>query len=299
MLKSSLSSLSYTPSHQGNVKEMTLATVESSAFFLRDDHSGTEIIIFGDIEPDSISLEPRNKKVWEIAAPKVANGSLRAIFVECSFTDSVEDNYLYGHLCPRHLIAELEVLAAEVLTATKLKFGDMTTRKRKHAAAAEAAASAISDEPTSPKTANPQSRTRTRRRVSSPSRAKRRTRRHSGARDKPPASPADGARHDTGHPTTPPASGSPMDDDYGDDDGDGDGDTPETSSLGETLRRTRSGSGQKPLSGLRVYIIHVKDSLTDGTPPREVILEELRAHNEDAALGCEFFAPLSGEEVFI
>ncbi|OJD16468.1 hypothetical protein AJ78_03367 [Emergomyces pasteurianus Ep9510] len=282
---------SYTPSHQApggggsasNGKDLTLAAVESSAFFLRDDHSGTEIIVFGDIEPDSISLEPRNDKVWEIAAPKVANGSLRAIFVECSFTDSVEDNCLYGHLCPRHLIAELEVLAGKVLQVINPKFGDMARRKRKHAGAS---ASAISDEPTSPKSTNTQPRAR---RTSSTSRSKRRTR-PSNSRDNSAPSPSEGTKHEDGQPTTPPISGSPMDEDR---------DTPEITSLGEPLKRPRSGSGQKTLSGLQVFIIHIKDSLTDGTPPREVILEELRAHNEDAGLGCEFFAPLSGEDVFI
>uniref|UniRef100_A0A093XTN7 3',5'-cyclic-nucleotide phosphodiesterase n=1 Tax=Talaromyces marneffei PM1 TaxID=1077442 RepID=A0A093XTN7_TALMA len=88
--------------------------VESSAFFIRDDKTGKEIIIFGDIEPDSVSLEPRNKRVWEIAAPKIVTGSLRAIFIECSYNDAIDDETLYGHLCPRHLIAELKVLASKV-----------------------------------------------------------------------------------------------------------------------------------------------------------------------------------------
>lgn len=66
-------------------------SVESSAFFIREQHSGREIIIFGDVEPDSISVEPRNKRVWEAAAPRIASGKLRAIFIECSYTDDVED----------------------------------------------------------------------------------------------------------------------------------------------------------------------------------------------------------------
>ncbi|KAJ5765022.1 hypothetical protein N7520_004581 [Penicillium odoratum] len=96
--------------------EPMLSSVESSAFFLRDHESGNEIIVFGDVEPDSISLEPRNRRVWETAAPKIANGKLRAIFIECSYTDSVDDAYLYGHMCPRHLVAELTVLADLVLS---------------------------------------------------------------------------------------------------------------------------------------------------------------------------------------
>lgn len=87
------------------------SVTESSAFFFRDQHTSREMIIFGDVEPDAVSHKPRNKRVWEIAAPKIASGVLRAIFIECSYSDSVDDAFLYGHLCPRHLITELRVLA--------------------------------------------------------------------------------------------------------------------------------------------------------------------------------------------
>ncbi|EEQ89844.1 3',5'-cyclic-nucleotide phosphodiesterase [Blastomyces dermatitidis ER-3] len=306
---------SYTPNHQApcavssSGKASSLASVESSAFFLRDDYSGAEIIVFGDIEPDSISLDPRNEKVWEIAAPKVANGSLRAIFIECSYMDCVEDSSLYGHLCPRHLIAELQVLAAKVSRATDPEFSDTASRKRKHATASDP----ILNEPTSPKSTPPRSQSR---RTSSSSRSRWRTTRFSGSRHH---APAEAVKPDDAQPTTPPGSGTPMGDDDDDDDHDDHAydengydandevgveksrDTPEISSHHKPAKRTRSAMdrGRKPLAGLRVYIIHVKDSLTDGLSPREVILDELRAHNEDAALGCEFYAPLSGEEVFI
>ncbi|KAK2778058.1 3',5'-cyclic-nucleotide phosphodiesterase pde1 [Emmonsiellopsis sp. PD_33] len=286
---------SFTPTHQSipgnNVagKDMTLATVESSAFFLRDERSGTEIIIFGDIEPDSISLEPRNEKVWEIAAPKIANGILRAIFIECSYTDSVDDNYLYGHLCPRHLIAELEVLAGKVLDALKPHSGHMLTRKRKRRV------SSISDEPTSPRTIKQSSQPpRT-----SPTRRK--TRRSHGDEDADPNRPAlDDER------ASPAVASEAMDDDNVGSHDYRQTHTPDTSSLAESTiapcRRRRRSSGsstQKPLGGLEVYLIHIKDTLTDGRSAREKILEEVQARNEEAGLGCEFFAPLSGEEVFV
>ena len=54
-----------------------------------------------------------------------------------------------------------------------------------------------------------------------------------------------------------------------------------------------------PLSGFRVYIIHVKDALSDEPCPREKILEELRAHGKQAGLGCEFYAPECGEWAFV
>ena len=111
-------------------QETLWTTVESSAFFLRDQKTGTEIIIFGDVEPDSVSFNPRNRKVWEIAAPKVASGTLRAIFIECSYVDSTEDIYLFGHLCPRHLVDELTVLAARVADIKGLMWPPIPKRKR-------------------------------------------------------------------------------------------------------------------------------------------------------------------------
>ena len=93
--------------------------VDSSAFFIRNDVTGQEIIIFGDIEPDSVSMLPRNHVVWDDAAPKFANGSLKAIFIECSFDDSVSDADLYGHLCPRHLVDELTFFAQRVQAVRK------------------------------------------------------------------------------------------------------------------------------------------------------------------------------------
>ncbi|KAE8349410.1 cAMP phosphodiesterases class-II-domain-containing protein [Aspergillus coremiiformis] len=105
-------------------------SVESSAFFIREQQSGREIIIFGDVEPDSISVEPRNRRVWEAAAPRIASGKLRAIFIECSYTDDVEDESLYGHLCPRHLITELKVLATEVVKAKNPNSSGTGKRKR-------------------------------------------------------------------------------------------------------------------------------------------------------------------------
>ncbi|KAL4975667.1 cAMP phosphodiesterases class-II-domain-containing protein [Aspergillus desertorum] len=119
----------YSQSPSSNL-EASWTTVESSAFFLRDQKTGVEIIIFGDVEPDSISLNPRNRRVWEIAAPKVASGTLRAIFIECSYADSTEDVYLFGHLCPRHLVDELSVLAARVADIKGIMWLPTAKRKR-------------------------------------------------------------------------------------------------------------------------------------------------------------------------
>lgn len=286
--------------------------VESSAFFIRDDKTGKEIIIFGDIEPDTISLEPRNKRVWEIAAPKIVSGSLRAIFIECSYNDAVDDETLYGHLCPRHLIAELNVLASKVEEARpdqhqekgQRRRGRSSKRKRKDSDTADHAR----EQPVSPHST----------RQVTTHLAKPRDN-NVGVNDKLPISSGcasastqtpDGVKSDghdddndalmTDRPQSRRSNAQKsrpvgIDDDPGDD----------TEQDGETalsrpgVQLTDSETGPPPLAGFKVFVIHVKDTLMDGPHPSERILQELRAQSEEAGLGCEFHVPFQGEGILI
>lgn len=92
----------------------SVCVYDSSAYFIRDIETGREILVFGDVEPDSISLYPRNLSIWLEAAPKIASGKLAAIFIECSYDDSQSVDRLYGHLTPRFVDEEMRVLAREV-----------------------------------------------------------------------------------------------------------------------------------------------------------------------------------------
>jgi cAMP phosphodiesterase len=114
-----------------NSNETTFCVYDSSAFFIRDITSGSEVLIFGDVEPDSISLSPRNKHIWSEAAPKIASGALKGIFIECSYDDSQSTDMLFGHLAPRFLIEELTVLAMEVEDASDRAERDRGSKKRK------------------------------------------------------------------------------------------------------------------------------------------------------------------------
>lgn len=114
-----------------NSNETTYCVYDSSAFFIRDIATGSEVLIFGDLEPDSVSLSPRNKHIWSEAAPKIASGSLRGIVIECSYDDSQTTDVLFGHLAPRFLIEELSVLALEVEKVLEETGSDRGTRKRK------------------------------------------------------------------------------------------------------------------------------------------------------------------------
>ncbi|KAJ5624971.1 Cyclic-AMP phosphodiesterase class-II [Penicillium lagena] len=250
-----------------NQKEPILATVESSAFFLRDHRTGNEIIVFGDVEPDSVSLEGHNKLVWDTAAPKIAAGTLRAIFIECSYNDSVDDAYLYGHMCPRHLAAELTVLAAKVVDMRES--AAQTDKKRKRSETS--GAGEIPAEQVSPKSKRSQSNA-SGMNVNVNANGSSKSRNNSIIdKDMPDATIAISAR----------AESFSLPDSHG------------AATAGNLIPSSASwaDSTPLPLAGLSIYIIHIKDHLTDGPPPGDRILRELRGHGEAASLGCEFFIP--------
>ena len=242
-----------------------MATVESSAFFIRDHRTGHEIIVFGDVEPDSVAQEPQNKRVWETAAPKVASGTLRAIFIECSYTDAVNDAYLYGHLCPRHLIAELKVLAKQVMDIRDANNADL--KRKRDSTGLPGAGPDVS-----PRTKRVQSIAGQRSRRSD---ANSEPRTHSNLRDSV---------------------------DYTSEDPMGLGPFEGVDPLAalEIPNPVRwLDADPLPLAGLSVYIIHIKENMTDGPPIKDQILKELQAHNKEAHLGCEFLIPDPAEGIWI
>ncbi|EEP82257.1 conserved hypothetical protein [Uncinocarpus reesii 1704] len=246
-------------------KDPSLAPVESSAFFIRDESTGAEILIFGDVEPDSISIEPRNAGIWDSAAQKIASGILRAIFIECSYPDSTEDEYLYGHLCPRHLLKELLVLASKVLDCQKPLQAAFESRKRKRASVPGLPLE-TPEQPLSPKSLRP--------------------RKSSKTREETPGSSGKSRAKSIGdyHEAKKAIHVGPSEAES------------ERMNVDEATPTQHQATS---LQGFRVFIIHVKESLMDDVCPRDQILEELRDGAQALSLGCEFYAPLSGESVFI
>ncbi|KAF2087136.1 hypothetical protein K490DRAFT_42769 [Saccharata proteae CBS 121410] len=122
--------------------------IDSSAYFIRTEmgsgsgssrSNSREILMFGDVEPDSLSLTPRTASVWAAAAPKIVAGVLTGIFIECSYSDAQGDSILFGHLAPRHLVAELVILG-EMVKDARTEFDReraeaRLARKRKRASA--------------------------------------------------------------------------------------------------------------------------------------------------------------------
>ncbi|KIV99727.1 hypothetical protein, variant [Verruconis gallopava] len=221
--------------------------VDSSAYFIRAEHSGREILIFGDVEPDSISLSPRTHIVWAEAAPKIAAGLLSGIFIECSYDDSQSDSILFGHLAPRHLIAELQTLA-DMVAERRRELNEKIGKKRK--------------------------------RFSSHTAGRPRPNKDGSAANTPTS---DDLMHDIIHQEdilplpTPTSAKVPV---------------------------TPLKDIEPPLKGVKVIIIHVKDSMTDGPLAGDLIMRDLKAHEQRLSdqgkpLGCTFEISKSGDSYFL
>lgn len=231
---------------------------DSSAYFIQDQDHRREVLIFGDVEPDSLSLSPRNSLIWQEAAPKIVAGNLAAIFIECSYDDSQGNDRLFGHLKPVFVMEELQALAAEVETVRKnriaeskkrKRLSDPGTRRRSGPKLTAAAVTPASEEAVSPR----------------------------AVEDLGMVSIPKSTGIDTPHLATP---------------------TTELSLHDVDPLSTLTPLWKKQLQGLKVVIIHVKDKLTDEPDVRETILRELQEYEEDAQLGCEFVVARSGQSFY-
>ena len=288
--------------------------VDSSAFFIRDDETGKEVLIFGDVEPDSISLSPRTARVWEDAAPKFASGLLSGIFIECSYDDSQSDDTLFGHLAPRHLMAELQTLAEKVSVVRKKSSdeGGQGNNKRKRRSNGvpmhEDAAEGRGRKGRNPYRSLRRSAAKS---ITPPARggffdeSSRSRGDHSTAVLPFQASPDASDSVGISSPPPPPQPillnvepSTSSKDRCNDNDFDIDnlGGRPTTITTDPPIL---SPKRPKPLQGLRVIIIHVKDPLRDGPPVSDIILHELQAYETTFQLGCTFTIAKTGSSIWL
>ena len=281
--------------------------IDSSAYFIRTsaaNHSpAREVLIFGDVEPDSISLSPRTRAVWMEAAPKIANGTLTGIFIECSYSNSQGDGMLYGHLCPRHLLDELQNLADLVREARKeherekeeLRKG----RKRKRASNGFLGVSMGDGGAQEGIPPRKSSRGRVASQYAGGFKDAERDKEDEVMTDysaspktepvQPPPDPSDPSIYEARTTPTAPtqAPSAPV--------------LFSTTSLSaEHNHAIMAESAEAPLRGVKVVIIHVKDIMADGPLIGEEILAELREGEAigaqmGRALGCEFEVSKVGE----
>jgi cAMP phosphodiesterase len=316
----------------------SICVYDSSVYFIRDVATGREILMFGDVEPDSISLSPRNRQVWQEAAPKMASGNLAAIFIECSYDDSRCVERLFGHLTPRFILEEMTALAEEVVAVREVneragashstgadrkrkRVGDDGgLAKRKSTPKLGASREPRSDVPVSPRSLYP------RRRLDSTASSVSDHDHHSqelpttlplathplrSTTTTATEDPAPEAAEPPNNPqatTTEPEEAQPQDQDLdmishvslSEDP------SPTTASATPPLTIPRSHPQQQPssplcnaLKGLKVVIIHVKERMADGPKASEVILEELVRHEREAGLGVEFVVCEKGQHFLV
>jgi 3',5'-cyclic-nucleotide phosphodiesterase len=84
----------------------------SSAFLVG---SGGEYVLYcGDTGPDPVEKSDRLRQLWSRVAPLVRSHALKAVFIEVSYPNGTPDKFLFGHLTPAWLLAELHALAGIV-----------------------------------------------------------------------------------------------------------------------------------------------------------------------------------------
>ncbi|KAF4550660.1 cAMP phosphodiesterases class-II-like protein [Elsinoe fawcettii] len=292
-------------SHPFQQPDPNVHAVDSTAYFIRDLASHREILMFGDVEPDSISVAPRLARVWAEAAPKIAAGVLTGIFIECSYADAQGDAVLFGHLAPRHLIAELQVLGEMVREERAVRASEKAMRKRKRM---NGLSGAYEGEGYDKKRSR--------------SLVGRNTGVYGGRRSSVPddygvsetGSPRSGV---TSVPVEMPGQGAGSPGGYV-------GFKPLPAGVGVQAGVSEAGGGggyvspgqgqgqgqglggmpaaqQEPLKGLRVLVMHVKDTMKDGPHISEVILQQLNEHAAALAqrgvkLGCQFEISEAGRD---
>lgn len=235
----------------------TTCTVDSTAYFIRTESTPTtpkrEILIFGDVEPDSLSDTPRTAHIWSEAAPKIAAGILTGIFIEVSYTNAQADKVLFGHLNPRHLLVELSTLADMVRESKKAR----AARKRKRLENSGGASTTVTAD----------------RKKSAPSAAR-------GGIDTPSFTD-DEVATDRSRQQTPTLT------------------TMTTHHTAAQSVPTSAAPADNPLKGVKIMVIHVKDTHLDGPVVGDTILRELNEGEEDLkamgkGLGCVFEISTNG-----
>ncbi|KAF2148459.1 hypothetical protein K461DRAFT_329976 [Myriangium duriaei CBS 260.36] len=273
------------------------AAVDSTAYFIRDTATSRELLMFGDVEPDSISVAPRLARVWAEAAHKIAAGILNGIFIECSYPDSQADAILFGHLAPRHLVAELQVLADMVREEKVIRASEKAMRKRKRAANGGLAAISQDDFIDKKRSRSLAGRS-----------AINQFRRSSVPDDMIQNSPT---------PQQPPSSAPMQDIDQMHQEYLKNRNLNIATNFGGASRDSSISSinagvdaahllpssvySDPPLKGVRVLVMHVKDTMKDGPHVGELILQQLNEHAAGMAqrgmrLGCEFVITESGKD---
>ncbi|KAJ1303659.1 hypothetical protein OPQ81_008087 [Rhizoctonia solani] len=86
----------------------------ASSFFIRDVETGAEVLIFGDVEADSISMHPETCSSGRKPHQDRRGQAGKPSSSSAATDDSRPADRLFGHLTPSFLIQEMVTLAEEV-----------------------------------------------------------------------------------------------------------------------------------------------------------------------------------------
>ncbi|KAK4240586.1 hypothetical protein C8A03DRAFT_41903 [Achaetomium macrosporum] len=253
-------------------ERMQTCVSNSSVYFIKHVPTGREILIFGDVEPDSLSLNPRNSKVWQQAAPRIVDRKLAAIFIECSYDNSRRVEQLFGHMTPRYINEEMKALAEEVVAVRQKRKG-RDAPKRKRAADDKFSETSAKRQSRSQSMASRELQLRTLA-VS----ARRRSPRlhHRASSTASSASESDPDQHGQALRKTLPRTSHPL--------------------RSTTISQSQERALNNALKGLKVVIIHVKESMADGDAARKIILDQLNELEQVASLGVEYEISEAGKD---
>jgi 3',5'-cyclic-nucleotide phosphodiesterase len=81
---------------------------QSTAFLIRQNNN--YILYLGDTGADTIEHSKNLRQLWQQVGPLIKAKQLKAIFIEVSFPNEQPDKLLFGHLTPRLLMNELNIL---------------------------------------------------------------------------------------------------------------------------------------------------------------------------------------------
>jgi 3',5'-cyclic-nucleotide phosphodiesterase len=101
------------------------SNLTSTAFLLKNKDS--YLLYLGDTGCDELEKSQNLKTLWQVISPLVKAHQLKAIMIEVSFPDEQPDKSLFGHLTPRLLMQELNVLAGYSGTNALQNFNILVT----------------------------------------------------------------------------------------------------------------------------------------------------------------------------
>ncbi len=98
----------------GKIFPLSHGNPYKSSAILVTNPEGESVLYLGDTGADRIEKSHCLENLWTAVAPLVRTGKLKAILIETSFPNSHPENKLFGHLTPKLLTEELQVLAQKV-----------------------------------------------------------------------------------------------------------------------------------------------------------------------------------------